>query len=68
MRSFGQLFLVGVAGLVGAKVFGGVALPLFGLMFGLLAFAVKMILIGAAVYWVVNFFKGRNCRRDSYES
>ncbi len=65
MRSFGQLLVIGVAGLVGAKVFGGVALPLFGVMFGLLAFALKMILIGAAVYWVVQFFKGR-CRRDAY--
>lgn len=65
MKSFGQLFLVGMAGLVGAKVFGGVALPLFGLMSGLLAFAVKMILIGAVVYGVVQFFKGR--RREHYQ-
>lgn len=63
MKSFGQLFLVGMAGLVGAKVFGGFALPLFGLMFGLLGFAVKMILIGAAVYWVVNFFRARRHER-----
>lgn len=65
MKSLGQLFLVGVAGLVGAKVFGGVAFPLFGLVFGLMAFAVKMILIGAAVYFVVQFVKGR--RREHYQ-
>ena len=64
MKSFGQLFLVGIAGLFGAKVFGGMALPLFGVMFGLMAFAVKMILIGAAVYWVMNFIKSR--RDDRY--
>ena len=65
MKAFGQLFMVGIAGLVGAKVLGGVALPLFGLMFGLMAFAVKMILIGAAAYFVVQFFKGR--RRERYQ-
>ena len=64
MKSFGQLLLVGIAGLFGAKVFGGIALPLFGVMFALMAFAVKMILIGAAVYWVINFIKSR--RDDRY--
>ena len=65
MKAAGQLFVVGVAGFLGAKVLGGFAFPLFGLVFGLMAFAMKMILIGAAVYFVVQFFK--NCRRDRYQ-
>jgi len=64
MKGFAQLFVVGFAGIAAFKVFGGLALPLLGMLFGLMGFALKMIVIGAIVYFVLQFFKDR--KRERY--
>ena len=64
MKPFAQLFVAGFAGLAAFKLLGGLALPLLGIMFGLLGFALKMIVIGAIVYAVLQFFRSR--KHDRY--
>lgn len=64
MKSFAPLFVAGFAGLAAFKLFGGLMLPFLGLLLGLMGFALKMIVIGAIVYAVLQFFRSR--KHDRY--
>ena len=59
MRSFGQFFIAGVAGILGLKILGALVLPLIGLVFGFLGMLVKFALIAAVIFFVLSFFKRR---------
>ena len=62
MRSFGQVALVGVAGLVGWKVLSGLALPFLGMLVGLLGLVFKAAVIAGVGYFVVNMIRKRRER------
>ena len=62
MKSFGQIALVGVAGLVSFQLLGGLVAPLFGLAFGLLGLVLKAAIIAAVGYFVINMIRNRRER------
>ncbi len=64
MRSFGQLVLIGVVGLLGFKILGGVTLPLLGMLMGLLGMLIKIAIVVAVIYFVVNLIKERKRERE----
>jgi hypothetical protein len=64
MRSFGQLVLIGVAGFIGLKILGGVTLPILGMLLGLLTMLIKVALVVAVVYFILNLLKDRKREKD----
>lgn len=64
MRTFGALFIGGVAGIAILKLLATLIFPLLGFMFGLMGMAVKIILFGAIAYFVYTLIRGRK-RRDA---
>jgi hypothetical protein len=59
MRSFGQLFLAGVAGVMGIKILGALFIPLLAMMMGLLGVALKLAIFGAVVWFIFSLLKRR---------
>jgi len=62
MKSFGQVALVGFAGLLSWKLLSGLALPLFGMMVGLLGLVFKAAVFAIVGYFVVNMIRSRKDR------
>lgn len=60
MRSFGQLFLAGVAGVMGIKILGALFLPLLAMLMGFLGLALKLAIVGIVIWFVFSLFKRRN--------
>ena len=59
MRTFGTMFVGGIAALVLFKLLLGFVLPLLGLLVGLVAMAVKIALVAAVAYFVYSLVRGR---------
>lgn len=57
MRLVLELLLAGLAGFVGLKVVGALVLPLFGMLFGLVALLVKLLIFGVIAYLVYTLFR-----------
>ncbi len=64
MKTFGQLFVGGLAGLLILKLLAAIILPLFGLMLGLLATAFKVAIFVCVAYCIYRMFKGKGRNRD----
>ena len=62
MKSFGQVAMVGFAGLLSWKLLSGLALPLFGMVVGLLGLIFKAAVIAGVGYFVVNMIRNRKDR------
>lgn len=62
LRMVGELFLAGLAGLVALKLVGGLILPLFGMLFGLVALLVKLFVFGVIAYLVYSVLRGRRSK------
>ena len=59
MRSFGQLFLAGVAGIAGIKILSALFLPLLAMLMGFLGLALKLAIVGAVIWFVFSLLKRR---------
>lgn len=62
MRRVLELLLAGLAGFVGLKVVGALVLPLFGMLFGLMALLVKLLIFGVIAYLVYSVLRRRRSK------
>ncbi|MEX2470560.1 MAG: hypothetical protein WEA34_00170 [Gemmatimonadota bacterium] len=61
MKTFAALTVAGVAGLVVLKLLAALLLPMLGLLFGLVALAMKLALVAALGFFVYSMIqRGRN--------
>lgn len=63
MRTLGTMFVGGIAALLVLKLFAGLVLPLIGLLFGLVAMALKIAIVAAIGYFVYSLVRDR--KRES---
>jgi predicted permease len=63
LRTLFTVGLIAMIGLVALKLVFGLLGPLVGLLFMLLGFAIKVVLIGAVVYFVVRVVSPRTAER-----
>lgn len=66
MRTFGALALGGLAGIVILKLLAGMILPLFGMVFGLMATLVKVALWVAIGYFIYTLIRGRRSQATEH--
>jgi hypothetical protein len=59
MKTFAALTVAGITGIVLLKLFATILLPLLGMLFGLLAMAVKLALIAGVIFFVYSMIKKR---------
>ena len=59
MKTFAQLAIAGIAGILALKIVGGIVLPLLGLAAGLLALAFKLTLVVLVGWFVLRALRGR---------
>lgn len=59
MKSFARVAFVGVSGLVVFKLFTGLALPLLGMLFGLIMLTAKLAFAAAVIYFLYSMFRPR---------
>lgn len=59
MRTFAALTVTGVAGVVLLKLLVAVMFPIFGMIIGLFAMAVKFALIAGVIFFVYSMIKKR---------
>ena len=59
MKSFAKFAVVGVSSIVLFKLFATILLPMFGLLFGLLAMTVKLALIAAIAFFIYEMMRKR---------
>ncbi|MEX0837141.1 MAG: hypothetical protein WD101_02325 [Gemmatimonadota bacterium] len=61
MKTFAALTVAGVAGFVVLKLLAALLLPMLGLLFGLVALAMKLALVAALGFFVYSMIqRGRN--------
>ena len=59
MRSFGQLFVAGVAGVMGLKILSALFIPLLAMLMGILGLVLKLAFFAAVIWFIVSLFKRR---------
>lgn len=59
MKTFAQLAIAGVAGILALKILGGLLLPLLGLAAGIFALAFKLMLVVVVGWFVLRMLRGR---------
>lgn len=59
MRSFGQMFIAGAAGILALKILAGLVLPLLGMLFGFVMLMLKVAVFALAIWFVISLIKGR---------
>ena len=59
MKSFAKFAVVGVSSIVLFKLFATILLPMFGLLFGLLAITVKLALMAAVAFFIYEMVRKR---------
>lgn len=68
MKSLGKVALVGLSGVVVFKVGTALILPMLGLLLGLVSIAVKVAVVIAVGYFVMEWLKkDRNCRTETHD-
>ncbi len=65
MKGFAMLTMGGVMGFVVLKLMAALLLPVLGLLFGLVAMAVKLALVAAVVFFVVTLLRRRKEARPA---
>ncbi len=63
LRTLFTVGLIAMIGLVALKLVFGLLGPLVGLLFTLLGFAIKVLLIGVVVYFVIRVISPRTAER-----
>jgi hypothetical protein len=63
LRTLFTVGLIAMLGLIALKVVFGLLGPLVGLLFLLLGFALRVVLIGAVIYFVVRLVSPRTAAR-----
>ncbi len=63
LRTLFTVGLIAMIGLVALKLVFGLLGPLVGLLFTLLGFAIKVVLIGVVVYFVIRVISPRTAER-----
>lgn len=59
MRAFAGMFVGGVAAILLLKLVFGLILPIFGIVVGFVAMAIKIVLLIAIAYFVYTIIRGR---------
>ncbi len=59
MRAFAGMFVGGIAAILALKLVFGLILPLFGIVLGFVALAIKLALLVAVGYFVYTLVRGR---------
>ena len=59
MKKFAAVFVGGALGVVLLKLLFGLVLPLFGMLFGFVALAFKVLIFGLIAYFIYSLIRGK---------